>query len=328
MNWNNGFKAGYHACLVDPVTWKDGEQFGITDGSINRTDSGLKESADLTAIEYPYGMDKWIRIYLDAEQNGDSEHIPLFTGLTSTPEEEINGAIHSMKIQCYSVLKPAQDTMLPIGWYAEKGFICTEIIDSLLSVCPAPVIIESGSPRLAEHYIAEQDESNLTMIYKLLDAIGWRMVIEGDGTIHIEPQASEPTIALSAGSYGLIKPKVNRKHDAFDCPNVFRAVSESLAAIAYDDESIETRGREVWAQETGCATTDGETLMLYAKRKLKELQKYAVDISYDRTFEPNLNVTDKVELRYPASGIEGIYTVTSQKISLDHCGTTAEEVTA
>ena len=71
-----------------------------------------------------------------------------------------------------------------------------------------------------------------------------------------------------------------------------------------------------------------QTLMLYAKRKLKELQKYAVDISYDRTFEPNLNVTDKVELRYPASGIEGIYTVTSQKISLDHCGTTAEEVTA
>ena len=184
MNWNVGFRAGYHACLVDRVTWQDGERFGITEGSINRTDTGLKESADLTATEYPHGMDRWIRIYLDAEQDGDFAHIPLFTGLTSTPEEGIDGVIHRSKIQCYSVLKPAQDIMLPIGWYAEKGFVCTEIIDSLLSVCPAPVVIESGSPRLAQHYIAEMDESNLTMIYKLLDAIGWRIRIEGDGTIH------------------------------------------------------------------------------------------------------------------------------------------------
>lgn len=333
MNWNVGFKAGYHACLVDPVTWQDTERFNLTEGSINRTDSGLRESADLTAVDYSYGMDKWIRIYLDAEQDGDSAHIPLFTGLTSTPEEEIDGVIHRTSIQCYSVLKPAQDMMLSIGWFAEKGFICTEIIDSLLSVCPAPVVVEQGSPRLVQHYVAEKDESNLTMIYKLLDAIGWRLRIEGDGTIHVEPKPTEPTITLAAGSYGLIKPKVNRANDAFDCPNVFRAVSESIAAIAYDTDadsvlSIENRGREVWAQETGCATTDGETLMLYAKRKLRELQRYSLSISYDRTFEPLLNVTDKVALRYPSTGIDGIYTVTSQKISLDHCGTTSEEVTA
>ena len=74
MNWNVGFRAGYHACLVDRVTWQDGERFGITEGSINRTDTGLKESADLTATEYPHGMDRWIRIYLDAEQDGEGCH--------------------------------------------------------------------------------------------------------------------------------------------------------------------------------------------------------------------------------------------------------------
>lgn len=333
MNWNAGFKAGYHACLVDKVTWKDGERFGITDGGINRTNTGLKESADLTAIDYPYGMDKWIRVYLDAEQGGDAEHIPLFTGLTSTPEEDIDGGIHKIKIQCYSVLKPAQDVMLPIGWYAEKGFVCTDIIGNLLSVCPAPVVIEQGSPRLTQHYIAEKDESHLTMVYKLLDAIGWRLRIDGDGTIHVEPKPTQPTLTISAGAYGLIKPQVSRKQDAFDCPNVFRAVSDELAVTAYDNDenselSTASRGREVWAQETGCATTDGETLALYAKRKLKELQKVATTLTYERTFEPTLNVTDKVELKYPAVGIEGVYTVTSQKISLNHCGTTSEEVTA
>lgn len=327
MNWNVGFRAGYHACFVDRTTWKDEERFGITEGSINRTDTGLKESADLTALE-SVSMDMWIRVYLDAEQDGDSAHIPLFTGLTSTPEEDIDGVIHRTKIQCYSVLKPAQDVMLPIGWYAEKGFVCTEIIGSLLAVCPAPVIIEQGSPRLANHYIAEMDESNLTMIYKLLDAIGWRIRIEGNGTIHVEPKPTEPAVTLSAGSYGLIKPQVNRKHDVFDCPNVFRAVSESLAAIAYDDKSIESRGREVWAQETGVATTDGETLALYAKRKLKELQNVAQTISYSRTFEPSLNVTDKVGLRYPSVGIDGVYTITSQSLELDHCCSTSEEVTS
>lgn len=330
MNWNLGFRAAYHACLVDRVTWQDGERFGITDGGINRTDTGLKESADLTALE-SVGMERWIRVYLDAEQDGDSAHIPLFTGLTSTPEEDIDGVIHRTKIQCYSVLKPAQDVMLPIGWYAEKGFVCTEIIDSLLAVCPAPVIIESGSPRLAQHYIAEMDESNLTMVYKLLDAIGWRIRIEGDGTIHVEPKPTAPAITFSAGSYGLIKPQVNRKNDAFEAPNVFRAVSEALAVTAYDEESelsVSNRGREVWAQETGVATTDGETLALYARRKLKELQKVSQTMSYDRTFEPSLNVGDKVGLRYPSTGIDGIYTITSQSLTLDHCVTTSEEVSA
>lgn len=330
MNWNVGFKAGYHACYVDRVTWKDEERFGITDGGINRTDTGLKESADLTALE-SVGMERWIRVYLDAEQDGDSAHIPLFTGLTSTPEEDIDGVIHRTKIQCYSVLKPAQDVMLPIGWYAEKGFVCTEIIDSLLAVCPAPVIIESGSPRLAQHYIAEMDESNLTMVYKLLDAIGWRIRIEGDGTIHVEPKPTAPTITFSAGSYGLIKPQVNWKNDAFEAPNVFRAVSDALAVTAYDEESdlsVSNRGREVWAQETGVATTDGETLALYARRKLKELQKVSQTMSYDRTFEPSLTVGDKVGLRYPSTGIDGIYTITSQSLELDHCCTTSEEVTS
>lgn len=38
MNWERGFTAAYHACLVDPVTWGDAESFDIMSGNINRTD--------------------------------------------------------------------------------------------------------------------------------------------------------------------------------------------------------------------------------------------------------------------------------------------------
>ena len=37
MNWERGFTAAYHACLVDPVTWEDIESFDIMSGNINRT---------------------------------------------------------------------------------------------------------------------------------------------------------------------------------------------------------------------------------------------------------------------------------------------------
>lgn len=331
MNWSLGYKASYRAYMVDPVTWADRDAVDILSGNINRTSSGLRESADISCIDYSHGSDKWIRIWMDAEQDGAHEHIAIFTGLTSAPERKINGTISEIDLQCFSTLKPAQDVYLPRGWYATKGFIGAEVIHDLLSIGPAPVTYDEGSPRLSQHIIAEDGETNLSMAYKVLDAIGWRIRIEGTGEIHIGPAAEEPSAVYSAVDNDQIEPSVNVKNDWFECPNVFRAVSGSGTATAVDENpdsplSTISRGREIWKEETSVKLNDGESLLAYARRRLRELQTTATEISYSRSYDPNVRVTDRIRLSYPAQDLSGVFVVESQKISLDHSGTTAEEV--
>lgn len=330
MNWSAGFRASYHAYIVDPQTWKDQELFEIESGSINRISTGLRESADLKSIDYDKGSDKWVRVYLDAYQDGDASRDALFTGLVSAPQNEITAEYAEGTLQCYSVLKPAQDVLLDKGWYAAKGFVAAEQIVRLLEVCPAPVTVEGTSPRLKQHIIAEQGETHLTMVDKILTAIGWRLVITGEGGIIVCPKSDNAVHIIGSMRNDVITSKIKRTHDWFDCPNVFRAISGEQSAVARDDDSTElsvkARGREVWKEETGVTLTDGESLKSYAERRLRELQSTAVTLEYDRIIQPSLRVTDNVRISYPAQKVNGVYTVTSQKITLDHCGTTAEEV--
>ena len=46
------------------------------------------------------------------------EGIPLFTGLSTTPDNDFNGSLNNNTVECFSVLKLAGDVMLPLGWYA------------------------------------------------------------------------------------------------------------------------------------------------------------------------------------------------------------------
>ena len=331
MDYTKGFRVSYYACLVDPVTWTDKERFEIGEGTtINRTETGLRESADLDTENFLYGSDKWIRIWMDTEQAGASDHVAIFTGLTSADEAEINGAVET-PVECYSVLKPAQDMLLPRGWYAAKGFIGTDVIKRLLSVCPAPVEIEEGSPRLKEHIIAENGETYLTMIESVLEAIGWRMYIRGNGTIAVGPKPNRIVHTYGHLQDDSIELPVKIKRDLFDCPNVLRAVTDNDSVTVRDEDensplSIESRGREVWKEETSVKLSNNETLYSYAARRLKELQETSEELSYDRAFHPDVHVTDRIMIHYPGEGLDGIFEVKSQKIKLDADGTTSEEV--
>lgn len=342
MNWAAGYTTLYYGCLVDKATWKDSSRFEIQSGSISRVGTNLRESADLTTSDYEYGPDRYIRIWMDVSQNGSHAHVALFTGLTSTPDKHISGYIFDEEdnlvdvtiertLKCYSVLKPAQDIYLERGWWAGKGMISGELIKTLLSVCPAPVEVAEESPRLADHIIAEDGETNLTMVYKILEAIGWRIRITGEGVIQVLPYSGEPAAVFSEIESDMLETDVTVTEDWFECPNVFRAVSDGKTVIVYDNEesselSTVNRGREIWKEETGIKLSDAESLQDYAKRKLKELQNISTTIEYERSYLPDVLVTDRIRLHYPAQGLDGIFAVESQSIALDHCGTTSEEV--
>lgn len=329
--WAKGYSAAYYMALVDRATWKDIDRVEVTAGNITREETALRESADIECINYKGGIEQWIRVYLDVNQNGSNEHIPLFTGLATSPEVKIDGVINQNTIQCYSVLKPAEDVILKRGWYAPAGMNSGGIIKQLLSVTPAPVEIEDNAPVLTNAIIAEDNETHLSMIDKLLTAMNWRLIILGDGTISIRPQPIDPVITFDPYGNDVIEPEITVSQDWYECPNVFMAVNGDLYGVARDDSedsplSTVNRGREVWAVETDCELTDNESVSEYAQRRLQEKQRPEKSAQYNRRYYPNLYVSDLIQLHYPNQELDGVYRIESQGITLGHSARTQEKV--
>ena len=337
MDWSKGYSARYYVTVVDPLSWRDGESLNITGGSIKKSDSDLIESADLNFVNYAETKEQYLRVWLDAKQENSSSHIPLFTGLATSPSRDINGHRITNTAQCYSVLKPAQDVLLQRGWYAPYDTNAVLLVKELLKVCAAPIIIENGAEtKLEQAIIAENNENNLSMAWKILSAIKWRIKIGGDGTITICEKADsnkEPSATFSSLTNDILEPTISIEYDWYECPNVFRAVMDNTFAVARDDDpdspfstDPNCRGREVWAEETNCNLNENETIAQYAQRRLKELQKVSMNISYDRRFIPDIVVSDIVRLDYPAQKITGQFIITSQSIDLGYSARTSEEV--
>ena len=340
MEWNKGFTASYYGMTVDPSTWADQTRFEIIGGTIERELNSLRTSADIDVTEYDVGAgeqvqriapERYIRIYLDAFQNGDGAHVPVFTGLATTPARNWKGYREENRLECFSVLKPCDDILLQRGWYVPAGLKLDNIFKNLLSYTPAPVEIADGMKGLESAIIAEDSETALSMIDKMLEALNWRIRLLGDGTIRIEPKPTEASIQYDANENDGIEPEVTVDSDWYELPNVFRAISEDLVAIARDEDptsplSIQARGREVWAQETNADLDENESIAAYAARRLKEEQNKARTITYTRAFNPELMVGDLVRLHYPAQQIDGVFSITKQSIQLGHGASTQEEV--
>lgn len=330
MDWSQGFSASYYGCYVDPVTWRDVQRFEIISGSIDRTADELRESATITLSEYEQGKERWVRIYLDTKQNESGAHVPLFTGLAATPGKDMIGVKTEYSLDCYSVLKPAQDILLQRGWYAPVETASGTIIKNLLSGF-APVEIANNSPLLSQAIIAEDDETNLSMAEKIIKAIGWRIKIDGNGTINVIPKPIDLSATFDSQTNDVIEPKVSYTHDWFDCPNCFRAVSDDLMSVAKDESlssplSVPNRGREVWAQEDSVDLADDESIAEYAVRQLKELQAVATTVTYSRRYDPEVYVGDLVRLKCPTINISGVFSVLSQSVELGYSARVTEEV--
>ncbi len=331
MNWNNGFTAKYYCTVVDPITWQDMSRFEIVGGKINRTNDGLMESADIECVNRRQTKEQWVRIYLEAMQTGGSERVALFTGLATSPDRKIDGNIENNPLACYSVLKACDDVLLERGWFAPKGAVGTDLIRSLLKrSTPAPIETDADSAQLTNYIIAEDGETCLSMVEKILKATNFRLRIDGTGTIHIADQAKFSSGMFDPYENDIVLPEIDASDDWYECPNVLRTIVDDTSIVIRDesdsDLSIHGRGREIWAEETNCNLSDAESQATYTQRRLKELQSHSVEVSYKRRYQPDIFVGDIVTLNYPKQGLQGNYLVFSQTIEIGYGAETSEKV--
>lgn len=330
VDYSKGYSASCYAERVDPATWRDVGVIPLTGGTIKRETTGKRQSADLNCVRYRILVEQWVRVYVDIRQDGAAEHVPLFTGIAVSPDDDINGRLTLNTLTCFSVLKPAEDVLLTRGWFAPAQIDGAELVRRLLSVSPAPIVVEGESPALAESIVAEDGETHLSMADRILDAIGWRLRIDGDGTIRILPDASDPVACFDPISNDLIEPKIKVTADWYNCPNVLVAVAGDVTGIARDEDpdsplSTVSRGREVWKKES-CTLSAGESVAEYARKRLRELQRVRQTVSYTRRYMPDVMPGDIVGLNYPEQQLTGNYVVQSQSITLGYGARTAEQI--
>lgn len=350
MDWSKGYSARYYASIVDKKTMRDlgtsklnisqsqnPNRIEIVSGSIKRTYSDLRESADLTCTHYDFKSEQIIRIWLDARQNGETSHIPLFTGLAASPKRTYKGRLVKHTVECYSMLKIADDILLQRGWYAPIGLDGPTLVADLLS-CTGVTIhinpIESEARELKSTILAESGDTNLTMADAILSSIEWGLHLDGYGDIYLDPIPRDASsIKASYGSLenDVIELNFDKEYDWYSAPNVIQAVLDDMVAVARDDDpessfSTVNRGREIWYEENDCYLNDSETLAEYAYRRLKELQQISTTVNYDRRYDPNLYPIDLVSINYPLQDLVGTFRVYSQSIDLGYGCRTSEEV--
>ena len=323
MDWTRGYSASFYLTIVDAASWRDLQMVDILSGSVTKNTDGLEESADIELTE-ALG-EAWIRVWLDARQGEGGGREAIFTGLLQCPETKWDGVRRRYSAECYSVLKPADDVILQRGWYAMAEQNGAELAAGLLSVGPAPVTFDDSAPLLTDSIIAEDGETHLSMAWKLVNAIGWRIRISGDGSIRICPAASETDLSFDPQTNDIVEPAVTDKKDLYSCPNVFRAIIGEQIYTAMDEQSIQDRGRQIWAEESSPTLNDGESIIDFAWRRLRELQSPSRTVRYKRRFMPDVVPGDAARINFPPQGIDGTYKISRQQITLGYNATVSEE---
>lgn len=330
MDWSKGFSSRFIARTVDPHTWGDTEEIEVTGGTISRdSTTDLVESASLTVTQ-PVG-EQWIRVYLIAEQEGQKTcREALFTGLATTPERSINGRREENSLDCYSVLKVADDILLPLGYFIPSGSRSGEMLERLLSDIPGKLTIAPGSPYLTKTIVAGVSDSKLKMSKQIVDAIGWQIRIDGMGHVSVGPKPKAIVASFNSQDKDVIEPQVRDNFDSFSIPNVVRVTMGGSTATVRDDSegseySTVKRGREIWKSESASTISDSESLGAYAMRRLKELQAPARTLTYSRRFDPGVVPGSLVSIVYPEQNISGTFRVQSQEITLGYGARTSED---
>ena len=350
MDWSKGYSARYYASIVDRKTMRDlgttkfdisqsrnPNRIEIVDGSIKRTYSDLRESADITCTQYDFTNEQIIRIWLDARQNGEASHIPLFTGLAASPKKSYNGSHATNTVECYSMLKVADDILLQRGWYAPVGLDGPTLAKDLLKCVGVNVEVdptESTERELKSTILAESGDTNLTMVDAILASISWYLRLDGYGDIYIAPiprgQAAKKKTFGSIEN-DILELSFDREYDWYSAPNVLQAVLDDLVAVARDDDpessfSTISRGREIWYEDTDVYLNDNETLAEYAHRRLKELQNISTTVNYTRRYDPDIYPLDIVGINYSRQNLIGNFRVYTQTVDLGYGARTSEEV--
>lgn len=335
IEWHKDYTVEWRLMHVNKDTWADaGKADFVKSVHIDKDATNsvpMIESASLE-VEIPMGSeweDGWYRFEGVFTQNEHTEMIPIGTFLIESSSDTIDFGFQTSTIDGYSVLKPAADRAMLLGSYVPKGVNGAEYAADLLRECVlCPVEVE-GSFTLDDYLAYGEDTHYLEVVWDLLDAGGFCIVISGDGIITIKSKPDHSVLILNSSSRCLLFPKITRNFDTTGVPNAYRAIDGNDWAEAINTNpdsrvSVPSRGRRVDIVDTSPKRVNGETLLAYAERRLEEESTLYKSYTYEREYDEHVHPFDMVTATLPDFGFEGELRVLSQSINCDAAITVSE----
>lgn len=342
IDWTKSMKQTFEFYKVDPNTWKDTDQINVIESAtINRDNSN--DTLGSATIDCTEAIDEcYIRTYLIASQNGETQKIPLGTYLVQTPSVDFDGAKHSISLDAYTPLIELKESPPPIGYSILKGQPIMELASNLCREnMRAPVIPAKSTEKLYDDFVSNLDDTWVTFIADLVSNAKYELGLDELGQVIFEPvqdaASLQPVWTYTDDNSSILLPDISDERDLYGIPNVVEVVYSTdvgylFSRVINDDEnspiSTINRGREVVYRESSPSVTGNPTqeyLDDYAYQLLRSLSSLEHTITYTHGYCP-VRVGDCVLLNYERAGMKNIRAkVTSQSIKCE-TGCSVEEI--
>lgn len=316
IDWTKSMQQTFEFYVVDPATWHDIEKLTKVKSCTITRDSSLDTlgSATLDADEDLNG--KYVRVYLIATQNGETEKVPLGTHLYQSPSTVFDGKRHSISHDGYTPLIELKEKPMPIGYQARKNVNIVSLAQTILEdgSIRAPIVAGSSNKTLSGDFLADISDTRLTFISDLLYNANYTLGLDELGKVLFMPDkelaAMAPVWTFNDDNSSILYPDLTITRDIFGIPNKIEVVySESgsnpiVSSFSNTDPksivSYQQRGRWIIHRETDPDIAPGANqaqLDEYAFKKLRELSTIDYQISYKHGYCP-VRLGDCIRLNY------------------------------
>lgn len=317
IDWTKSMRQSFEFYLVDPDSLTDIKKLDcVISASI--TYDYDSELFSYGTIECDYiGNEIYVRIYLIAEQNNETERHVIGTLMAQSPSKTLGTTRTSTTYQCYSVLLESRDKLLPLGYSLNKSArISTNAKDILDDSLRRPCIssITDNTETLFDTFVSNPDDSPLSFVSDLLDKVDAHIEVTTYGDVLIVPnqQVNElsPVYVFKDDESSILYADLTVEKDIFAIPNRLEVYLSNAGGSMYSEAenndqnsilSIPNRGRVIAKRETEPAITGTPTqaeLDEYAKRTLHNLSELQYDITFEHGYHPDVAVGRCVLLNY------------------------------
>ena len=203
MDWTGSYESSFRVERVDPVTWEpcnavpnvdqiEVDRDGTDDAPMLETAS-MKVTSDPSVAFEP----GWMRISVDAVQDGSSQSEPVATLWFEASRGRYDRGYREDDLVGSSSLWQASEAKIGDGSWAPKGADGARwCADRLSERIDAPVHVDGNGFEIPESIVFDLDASVLEAVWAVLDSGGWAIWIDGRGEVHLCERPSDVSLVL------------------------------------------------------------------------------------------------------------------------------------
>lgn len=334
IDWTKSMKQTFEYYVVDPGTWGDVRKLTSVKSCPIKYDSEADTLGSATIDTTEIVDECYVRVYLVAIQNGETEKHPLGTFLAQTPSSSFDGKIWSVSLDAYTPLMELKENPPPIGYSLLKGQNIMQAAYMLAREhMRCPVVEPECSTKLTNDFVANTDDTWFTYLSDLIANANYTFDIDNLGRVLFAPKQDtaslQPVYTYDDGNSSILYPSIDLTRDLHSIPNVVEISYSNggenyYSRVVNDDENSPTstvsRGREITYRVTDPNLTGVPTqkeIDQYAVQLLRELSTLECEISYTHGYN-GVRVGQCVRLNYEKAGLNGVKAkVISQSIKCE-----------